>query len=820
MSRLVVLRLNGDLVQTGFQVTVEVAQDGHYPALSEEGALPASPELSQALTDWKTAYGTLAQPGRDIKPHKIHYDGSLDPIEACIDSAKQLTQTFRHWLQSQSFLQLELQLRRVLSPNDVIRVVVRSPDCLLQNLPWHLWPFVDDYPRAEVAIGSARFQRGVEETAWQASMTPKVTILAVLGDRQNIDVERDRRLLNALPGAQVTVLVEPEAQALHEQLYQKPWDIVFFAGHSDTCQDGEGILRLNPTTSLTIAELRYAVRQAVANGLQLAIFNSCNGLGLAQALSDLQLPQMIVMREVIPDHVAHKFLEYFLDAFARGLSFYQSVRYARECLAGLEKVYPCASWLPVIYQHPGRTPPDWEDLQQTLATPALLKARAPAAGPPSWSLSRLALTSFFLTSLVMGVRFLGGLQWPEFSTYDHLMRLRPEEGRDNRILLVTIDEADLQYQNENGYQRTGSSLSNEALTIAIDKLSPHNPSVIGLDIFRESFPAKDLNPMGKKTTLDSEAVSAILEAKLATRLLAVSAIERPEPIPLTFICQTKMGDRLSPIPPPDEADKFGFSNIVRDPDWRIRRHLIGMAPGLKCQTDKSFSYQVSRYYLQKQQKWQAERSNGVLTINEVALRKLRAHFGPYNAVEMGGYSTLLNYRSTREIADSISLSDLLSGERNAELAGLVRDRIVLIGTTAHSFKDYHLTPYGEMAGVEIQAHMISQLISAVLDKRPIIKVLPQVIDVLWVYAWVIATGAVFSRLSQRLYVAITVSAILAGIGLFCFIALILGWWLPLIPAFLGCVAMILVTYSIPNISEVREGKVRGKSTSKIHTFQS
>ena len=82
-------------------------------------------------------------------------------------------------------------------------------------------------------------------------------------------------------------------------------------GHSETSED-KGILYINPTDSLTIEELKYALRAAIANGLQLAIFNSCDGLGLGRDLEPLNLPQIIVMREPVPDSIAQEFLKHFI----------------------------------------------------------------------------------------------------------------------------------------------------------------------------------------------------------------------------------------------------------------------------------------------------------------------------------------------------------------------------------------------------------------------------------------------------------------------------------------------------------------------------
>ena len=111
---------------------------------------------------------------------------------------------------------------------------------------------------------------------------------------------------------------------------------------------------------MTIKELKYALKKAVTKGLKIAIFNSCDGLGLAGELSDLKIPQILVMREPVPDKVAQEFLKYFLTAYARGESLYLAVREARAKLQGLEDKYPCASWLPLIVQNPGEIPPTWQ----------------------------------------------------------------------------------------------------------------------------------------------------------------------------------------------------------------------------------------------------------------------------------------------------------------------------------------------------------------------------------------------------------------------------------------------------------------------------
>lgn len=122
---------------------------------------------------------------------------------------------------------------------------------------------------------------------------------------------------------------------------------VVFSGHSLG-----GTLYLREREKLAIADLNTAFSTALKRGLKLAIFNSCDGLGLAHSLLQLNLPQVVAMRERIPDKVAQDFLTFFLMAYSRGNSLFLSVREARERLQHLDYCFLRASWLPAIFQNP------------------------------------------------------------------------------------------------------------------------------------------------------------------------------------------------------------------------------------------------------------------------------------------------------------------------------------------------------------------------------------------------------------------------------------------------------------------------------------
>jgi CHAT domain len=352
----VVLKLDGDLEVQGFRVTLEIGAEGDRPRIELVGYLPRSPEILACLQSHWEKYRQIEEPFR-IKPQRIIYSGSIqERVAECQQSGQSLGQLLNSWLDAEKFRPLDQRLRQELSREDIIRVLIRTDNQHLHKLPWHLWNLIESYPLAEVAL-SPRESEPPRRIVTKSAKS-KLRILAILGHSANIDVESDRKLLENLPHTETVFLVEPQHRQINDQLWEQSWDIIFFAGHSET-QGDKGRIYINSTESLTVTELWYGLRKAVENGLKLAIFNSCDGLGLARQLDDLQIPQIIVMRELIPDRVAQEFLKYFLNELSKNRPFYLAVRAARERLQGLESDFPCASWLPVIYQNPSEEPFMW-----------------------------------------------------------------------------------------------------------------------------------------------------------------------------------------------------------------------------------------------------------------------------------------------------------------------------------------------------------------------------------------------------------------------------------------------------------------------------
>jgi CHASE2 domain-containing sensor protein len=755
MDKQVVLKLDG-ILEYGCRVVLEI-WSGRDRLLETTGYLPANPELAECAKQHWTHYRALGDPARSpsprLKPEGIEYDGCFNRTQECRESARAVEAGLRNWLDSSAFRQIERCLLNQFSCDDSIRVQIRTDDPQLQKLPWHLWHWLESR-QVEVELNFLTHQ--------PLTVTPpkktdgKVRILAILGHRSGIDVDADRQLLERLPHAEVLFLVEPTRQDFSDRLWEKPWDILFFAGHSETEGD-RGRIYLNPTDSLTLDELWYGLCQAVKQGLQLAIFNSCDGLGLAQQLGDLQLPKLVVMRELVSDRVAQAFLRYFLDAFAYEASFALAVRKARERLQGLEDECPCASWLPAIIAHPHSQVLTWDGLRQ-------LPPSSPLPQPPklrqeSWK--QALVTSIALASVMMGIRSLGFLQTWELKTFDRLMQLQPDEPPDPRITIITITEADIQAQNPEARQ---GSLANDTLDRLLQKLNTHQPRIIGLDIYRPF-------------TLSAKEQRLVNEFKNNEKFIAV--------------CEVGGSPDNPSIPPPPNIPitRVGFSDAPLDADGIIRRQFFGMSPGKECTTDISFSFAIAQRYLSAEGIEFKRTSPHSFQIGTVNFPKVQPNTGGYHQLDSGGYQVMLNYRSGQASAQTVTLGDLLNDRFDP---AWIRDRIILIGTTASSIEDGLLTPYSTQSsplkplpGIFIQGQAISQILSAVKDRRPVLRSLPEGVEFLCIWMGVIAGEAIFlwgfdRQRNVTVYLVIGMGGlvIITGIG---YLALSQGVWIPIVP---------------------------------------
>ncbi|MGB7375724.1 MAG: ABC transporter substrate-binding protein [Rivularia sp. (in: cyanobacteria)] len=361
MSKLVVLNIDEGSFEQGFPVRLGIGEDGRIHHRNRV-TLPPAPDIPRLYKDWKDKYGDLGQDFSQINIPPVQVTNcsvSEDENEARIRFEEYL----RQWFSQLPWRELRVRIEERTQPNDFIRVIIDTNNIYLKKLPWHLWQLFHNRLHAEFAL-SAEYAPPSEP------LKRPVKILAIFGGSEGLDLTSDRELITTLEsrGAKVTWLEQPQRNKLSDNLWNQDWDILFFAGHSSSgeeCKTGQ--IQINNSESISLTLLRNALRTAVRNGLKLAIFNSCDGLGLADELGGVGVPQMIVMREPVPDQVARKFLKYFLENFSQGHSLYLAVKNARQRLEIMEEDFPCATWLPVICQNPAARPLVWAKSSMTVA---------------------------------------------------------------------------------------------------------------------------------------------------------------------------------------------------------------------------------------------------------------------------------------------------------------------------------------------------------------------------------------------------------------------------------------------------------------------
>ncbi|MEM8805022.1 MAG: CHASE2 domain-containing protein [Cyanobacteria bacterium P01_G01_bin.38] len=789
-------------------MTAQLWLVGSTVPLKFRGHLPPAPELPELYQRWRLLYEALHARLRLRKPDsslEIEFDD--DAVTRVSEAefrilSKQLQKAINQWLHAPGFLKIDQQLRTKLNPAEAVRVMIETADPLFQKLPWHLWQFYEDYHQAEIALSAQEYDRVVPLSSNKPSSKPfnalsrethSVRILVVLGHSDGIDIQPDLKLLEQLPGTEMLVLKEPQRSELDRWLWDEAgWDILFFAGHSTSqaWQDpgpmngpGTGQLFINPVERLSIEQLRNALKASIARGLKLAIFNSCDGLGLARALGDLHIPQMIVMREPVADQVAQLFLKHFLQVFSRGEALYSAVRQAREKLQGVEGDFPGASWLPVIYQNPTEVPMVWPGR-------VLPARRKPEPGNRRARLNwrSLLAVSLIVSLLVMGVRWLGGLQALELQAYDRLMRSRPvglESVSDPNLLVVEITTADT-----NAY---GYPLRDNVLANVVEILQQYQPQAIGLDLHRFQ-----VRPPGREQLLAQFQKYANLYT----------------------VCSFGLGAQNIYGPPPELSaeqvrNQVGFSDLQLDGTEQsrtqsVRRQLLSYDPGLvdeksDCTTPFSLSFHLAYNFLSAAgieplepnpaREWQ---------FGPVVFHRLATRTGGYQNLDGQSHEILINYRFYDTPAHRISLGEILTGAIEPDQ---VKDRIVLIGTTDPVGGDYFDTPHGSLPGVWIHAHQISQILQAVLHDRPLLWVLPQWRnlqwgDWLWVWGWAMVGGLMVWWLRSPLTLALAMGLSIGVLYQGCLFFLLKGGWMPLLPAVLALMitAAGLAFYRLPRVS--------------------
>ncbi len=345
--------------------------------------LPYPENLSTLYQEWSSVYLSFykqALRGRVAKTGSL----GVPPIDwhaKLVQAEATLLYEFHQWLRSAQLFEIRSRIAQVskvwgdgemgkqarrlfyeASPHPRVEIFLTCNPLEIARLPWEAWEIGTEFG-ARGRIQIVRMPVNIQGT----TVTPKyrgrrVRVLAILGDDTGLDFQADKEAVLSLssvadiefigwqPGQDANALKGVIVNAIADK---KGWDILFFAGHSNETMITGGEFAIAPGVSLLLREIEASITIAKERGLQFAIFNSCNGLSIANALIDMGLSQVAVMREPIHNQVAQEFLLRFLHSLAEYKDVHESILSACQYLK-LEKhlTYPSAYLIPSLFRHP------------------------------------------------------------------------------------------------------------------------------------------------------------------------------------------------------------------------------------------------------------------------------------------------------------------------------------------------------------------------------------------------------------------------------------------------------------------------------------
>ena len=337
--------------------------------------LPLPQKLFDSYDRWQKAYlnfyktalrARVAESGK-IKPSPEDWHRKLVEGEA-----KLLTE-FHQWLQRQELYELRKEIARYAhqlintkektkTNNLNLFLTCNSPE--LERLPWETWEITADFnSQTNIRLTRTPFNLRVENQHDRHRIrSNRVRILAILGDDTGLNFREDREALSSLNKITEIKFVGWQAQQTPETVKaqiqealsdSQGWDILFFAGHSNETSLTGGQIGIAPNVSISVKEITPQLKIALDKGLQLALFNSCSGLSIANSLIGLGLNQVAIMREPIHNQVAQVFLVWFLRSLANYQDVHSALITACEYLKQKQNLtYPSAYLIPSLFSHP------------------------------------------------------------------------------------------------------------------------------------------------------------------------------------------------------------------------------------------------------------------------------------------------------------------------------------------------------------------------------------------------------------------------------------------------------------------------------------
>ncbi|WP_434685321.1 CHASE2 domain-containing protein [Pseudanabaena minima] len=367
--------------------------------------------------------------------------------------------------------------------------------------------------------------------------------------------------------------------------------------------------------------------------------------------------------------------------------------------------------------------------------------------------------------LVFSLQIIGLFQLLELKFLDKLFQLRTSEGLEPRIVMVTFDDRDI--------AKVGKwPFPDDVVAKLIAKVKAGNPRVIGLDVYR-NLPVEP----------GFEELKQIFQS--TPNLIVAEKFVSPSVLPPPYI---------------DYKKQVGFVDTVVDQDGTVRRGLLSIEKP-NGEIIYSFSTKISLNYLVLENirpQISSDKDNTVI-LGKSRFAPLDSYQTGYGAADNGGYQILLNYRCQTECFQEVSMTNVLDGKYPQNL---FENRIVLIGSTAESLRDFFFSPYGQIPGVHIHANLISQIINGAINNRPFLQTYPKWIEGIWVIVWAaIGVSGISGFLrgnnlgKSQFITGILTFLLIATLGLvlISYISFLFSFWLPIFPTLFSFLLSSLIS---------------------------
>ncbi|WP_019503462.1 CHASE2 domain-containing protein [Pleurocapsa sp. PCC 7319] len=410
---------------------------------------------------------------------------------------------------------------------------------------------------------------------------------------------------------------------------------------------------------------------------------------------------------------------------------------------------------------------------------------------------RVIVIVFCVTLLIFFLRLSGYLQSLEWNTLDILLQLHSRQVGNRKTTIIRIQEPEIQELGQ-------WPISERTLVKLLQTIQAQHPRVIGLSLYRNFSLVQNQKEL----------------VKVFPNTFTFGEIQQA--ITALFSTNQNQSQILTKL------EQVSASDLIIDRDGVIRRAFLfqvdpkqGLLPSLGMAVSLKFLEQEGVFPT-------ASPDQGWLQLDQVVFSPFNQNDGGYIRADDRGYQILIDFRSSAHSFNIINYTDILAGHFDPKL---LDDHIVLVGSQATSNRDHFYT-FGHSGSahpiqtysVELQANLASQIVSTVLDERPLIKSWSDFQEYLWILGWgtVVAIWAWSYRQTKNFLKLVIIIGLGIAIAIVIqvtinYVAFLSGWWLSLVPSLLSTSISAICIFIHIYVNKLQECNTRLTNEVKAHS---